>query len=222
LLCPDCRKRRTQARHLAAGRARSWLAVQHRALYQKLYRQQLAQTCDRDRGASSDAIRNRARAHTLGELQRRFPIDYRQRYAAELARAERQAEQQVAQLTGARVPYWQQQHALVEQRTHAVARLRALLWLASRYPDTADVYYKALAARLPLNPKDRTPRRRRALAWAESLDRLSRLHPEAFEARYRTELDVATRERRDHLPVSGTGRQFMAGLTSTVVEERKP
>jgi hypothetical protein len=41
---------------------------------------------------------------------------------------------------------------------------------------------------LPLNPADRTPTRRRALAWARTLDRLDRLHSDDFEARYQAEL----------------------------------
>jgi hypothetical protein len=41
---------------------------------------------------------NRARSPALGELQRRFPTDYRQHYASELARArtEDQADQELA------------------------------------------------------------------------------------------------------------------------------
>lgn len=77
------------------------------------------------------------------------------------------------------MPYWQERDALTQQRTHTTARLRAVVWLADRYPDTA--------ARLPLNPADRTPRRR-PLAWASTLDRLRRLHPDDFHTRYQAEL----------------------------------
>jgi hypothetical protein len=41
------------------------------------------------------------------------------------------------------------------------------------------------AARLPLNPADRTPQRRRALASAATL---AQLHPNDHQARYHTEL----------------------------------
>jgi hypothetical protein len=65
------------------------------------------------------------------------------------------------------------------------ARLRALLCLANHYPDTTAAIYQAQAGRLPLNPVDHTPTRRRALAWANTLDRLGRRHPDDFESRYR-------------------------------------
>jgi hypothetical protein len=82
-LCLACRGRRDHARILAYGRARTWMAEQHQDLYAEVYERQVAQ----DPEASTTKIRNRARSRTLGELARQFPGDYRQRYAAELARA---------------------------------------------------------------------------------------------------------------------------------------
>jgi hypothetical protein len=51
--------------------------------------------------------------------------------------------------------------------------------------DTTKEVHRAQAARLPLNPADRTPQRRRALASAATL---ARLHPNDHQARYQTEL----------------------------------
>ncbi len=118
------------------------------------------------------------------------------------------------------MPYWQQHDAVVERRAHTTTRLRALLWLADRYPDTAAAIYQAQAARLPLNPADRTPQRRQALAWARTLDRLGRLHPDDFHAHYRTELAAAKRKQRDRSPAAVTGRWPAIGLTSATVEGR--
>lgn len=147
------------------------------------------------------AVRNRARSRALGQLQRRYREDYRRRYTVELARAhaEDQADQeQATQPATARVPYWQQRDALAQRsaRANATARLRALLWLADRYPDATAAVYQDQAVRLPLNPADRTPERGRALAWAATLDRLARLHPSDFEARYRAELARTAEEHR--------------------------
>jgi hypothetical protein len=91
------------------------------------------------------------------------------------------------------VPYWQERDAQAQRQAHAnaAARLRALLWLADRHPDTTNEVYQEQAARLPLDPADRTPQRRRALAWAATLDRLARLHPADFEARYQAQLAAA-------------------------------
>jgi hypothetical protein len=192
-VCARCRQRRDQARHLAEGRARTWLATLHREAYASLYADHVARARAQDPAGSATAVRNRA----LGELQRRYRDQYRQRYAAELARALAQLDQQAAQEQQAsaqpaepRVPYWLERDALAQQQAHAnaTARLRALLWLTERHPDTTNEVYRAQAARLPLNPADRTPERRRALAWAATLDRLARLHPSDFEARYRAEL----------------------------------
>jgi ribosomal protein L37AE/L43A len=200
LLCHDCRERRARARYVAAGRARTWLAGVHAEAYGNLYAEHVARARAQDPEGSSMAVRNRARSRALGELQRRHYGDYRQRYEAELARAQAAVDQQAAKGQAGsrpaepRVPYWQQRHdfqrahAVAEQRAHAAARLRALLWLADRYPDTTAAVFRAQAARLPLNPADRTPAGRRALAWAATLDRLARLHPAAFQARYGAEL----------------------------------
>jgi hypothetical protein len=197
LLCPCCRAHRAHARDVAAGRARTWLAAEHAELFTNLCAEHVARARAEDPEGSATAVRNRARSRALGELQRRYRADYRRRYAAELARAhaDQQADQEQATPPAEpRVPYWRQRHdhqqrqALAEQRAHATARLRALLWLADRYPDTTAALFQAQAARLPLNPADRTPTRRRALAWAATLDRLARLHTAAFEARYHAEL----------------------------------
>jgi hypothetical protein len=117
---------------------------------------------------------------SLGHL--RYPNEYEQRYAAELARAhtevqDEEPDDQQPVRPAVRVPYWQQRNPTAEQHAHATAQRRALLWLAKLYPDTTTQLYQAQAARLPLNPADRTPTRRRALAWAAALDRLRRLHP---------------------------------------------
>jgi hypothetical protein len=106
-VCPHCRKRRTELRHHAAGRARYWLSSQHPDLFAKLYAKHLATARAHDLGGSATVIRNRARSRALGELQRRLPADYRQRYVAELTRAyaKVQAEEQAAQPW---VPYWQE------------------------------------------------------------------------------------------------------------------
>jgi hypothetical protein len=93
------------------------------------------------------------------------------------------------------VPYWQERDALAQRQAHAnaAARLRALLWLAERHPDTTAAVYRAQAARLPLNPGDRTPERRHVLVWASTLDRLRRLHPDDFHTRFKAELAWAER-----------------------------
>jgi hypothetical protein len=195
--CARCRARRDQARHLAEGRARTWLATQHREAYANLNAAHVAKARAQDPQGSATAVRNRARSRALGELQRSHREQYRERYEAELARALAQLDQQAqhAQEAAARpaeprVPYWLERDAVAQRHAHAntTARLRALIWLSERHPDTTAAVYQAQAARLPLNPADRTPERRRALAWAATLDRLARLHPADFEARYQAEL----------------------------------
>jgi hypothetical protein len=99
------------------------------------------------------------------------------------------------------VPYWQERDAAAELRGHDAARLRALLWLARLYPDTTAHLYQVQAARLPLNPADRTPTKRHSLAWARTLDRLAQLHSDDFEARYRAEL---ARTAKGHDPALAT------------------
>jgi hypothetical protein len=197
---------------VAAGRARTWLAVEHAELYASLYTEHVAKARAQDPSGSATAVRNRARSRALGELQRRHYDDYRRRYEAELARAradQRADLEEAVQAATARVPYWRQRrdqqrrHALAEQRAHAIARLRALLWLADQHPDTTATLYRAQAARVPLNPADRTPERRRALAWAATIDRLARMHPGAFQARYRAELASL----RGHRPAVDSDRR---------------
>jgi hypothetical protein len=204
-VCPRCRQRRDQARSWAEGRARHWLRAQHPEQYANLYADHLAKARAEDPAGSAATVRDRARARALGELQRSYHDDYRQRYEAELVSAHAELDQQATQQQeqAARpaephVPYWHQRDALAQQRAHAnaAARLRALLWLAERHPDTTAAVYREQAARLPLNPADRTPERRRALARAATLDRLARLHPADFEARYQAELSAARRRLR--------------------------
>ncbi len=196
-LCPDCRKRHAKARPRAEARARHWLRAKHPEHYANLYADHLAKARSEDPEGSATTVRDRARGRALGELQRSYRDDYRQRYAVELARAHDEIDQQAQeeQEAAARpaephVPYWHERDALAQRHAHAnaAARLRALLWLAERHSDSTAEVYRAQAARLPLNPADRTPERRRALAWAATLDRLARLHPSDFEARYRAEL----------------------------------
>jgi len=195
-VCARCRQRRDQARHLAEGRARHWLRAQHPKQYANMYADHVAKARAQDPQGSAIAVRNRARSRALGELQRRYHDQYRQRYEAELAHAlaelDHQAaqEQQAAQPAEPRVPYWLERDALAQRHAHAnaAAWLRALLWLTERHPDTTAEVFRVQAARVPLNPADRTPERRRALAWAATLDRLARLYPSDFEARYRAEL----------------------------------
>jgi hypothetical protein len=203
LLCPGCRSRRDHATILAYGRARTWLAAQHAEQYANLYAQHHAKACAQDPDGPARAVRDRARSRALGELQRQHPDDYRRRYEAELARAYAQLDQAAARAEQPappepHVPYWQHRDALAQRSAHAnaTARLRALLWLTERHPDTTAEVYQDQAARLPLNPADRTPERRRALAWAATLDRLARLHPADFEARYQMELSAARRRLR--------------------------
>jgi hypothetical protein len=205
-LCPGCRARRDQARTLAYGRTRTWLAAEQPEAYASLYAEHHAKARAEDPGGSGRALRDRARSRVLGELQRQYPDHYQRRYEAELARAYAELDQaaaradqeQAACTAEPRVPYWQQRDALAQHsaRTNATARLRALLWLADRHPDDTAEVFRAQAARLPLDPADRTPERRRALAWAVTLDRLARLHPADFEARYQAELSAARRRLR--------------------------
>jgi predicted nucleic acid-binding Zn-ribbon protein len=208
LLCPDCRQRHRQARYLANGRARTWLADQHPDLYAELYEQHVNRARAEDPTASATRIRNRARSRALGDLQRRYPDQYQQRYAAELARAhsDDQADEEQPSQPVVRVPYWQERDPGTERHVHATAQRHALLSLARLYSDTTARLYQVQVARLPLNPADRTPERRRALAWARTLDRLARLHPKDFEARYQAELAEAT-----HL--NGTGNPSRPLLT---------
>ena len=199
--CARCRALRAKARPRAEGRARHWLRAQHAEQYANLYADHLAKTRAQNPNESSAVVRDRARARALSELQRRHHDQYRHRYEAELARAHAELDQEQAAQDQAtarpaepHVPYWHQRDALARRQAHAnaAARLRALLWLADRHPDTTKEVYRAQAARLPLDPADRTPQRRRALAWAATLDRLARLHPNDFEARYQTELTRPT------------------------------
>jgi hypothetical protein len=77
---------------------------------------------------------------------------------------------------------------VVDRRSAAVARVRALVWLADQYPDLARHRFQAEATRLPFDPPDREPARRWALAWVRALDGLRGAYPEQFQHRYRYEL----------------------------------
>jgi hypothetical protein len=205
VLCPGCRQRSATARPRAEARARHWLRAQHPEQYANLYAAHLAKARAEDPEGSATTVRDRARGRALGELQRSYRNDYRQRYEVELARAHTELDQQAQQRqvdpsAAPRVPYWQERDALAQRHAHAnaAARLRALLWLTERHPDSTAEVYRAQAVRLPLNPADRTPERRRALAWATTLDRLARLHPGEFHSRYAAEL--AAIQQRQHDP----------------------
>jgi hypothetical protein len=90
-----------------------------------------------------------------------------------------------------RVPYWQQRNPTAEQHAHATAQRRALLWLAKLYPDTTTQLYQAQAARLPLNPADRTrPGAAPSPGPPPSTDSAA-FTPDDFYARYKTELACA-------------------------------
>jgi hypothetical protein len=96
--------------HAATGRARTWLAAQHPELYQGLYEQHIPQARADGPDASATAIRSRARSRALGDLQRRYPNEYEQRYAAELARAhtevqDEEPDDQQPVRAAVRVPY---------------------------------------------------------------------------------------------------------------------
>jgi hypothetical protein len=157
-------------RQVARGRAVAGLARAYPELYRELYQQELGQA--RLQLAARQA-HQRASRLARAELQGRLPDEYAARYQAELA-----AIQPIEPVAA----------GVVDRRSAAVARLRALVWLASQYPDLAHQRLQAEQARLPLAPADRVPARRRALAWVRALDGLRGAYPEQFQVRYTVEL----------------------------------
>src|SRR5215217_553302 len=107
------------------------------------------------------------------ELKARLPEEYAARYQTELTLIQ---------------PIEPPAAGVIDRRTAAVARLRALVWLADLYPDLTRQRLHAEPARLPIDPANRVPGRRRALAWVRALDGLRAVYPEQFQARYLIEL----------------------------------
>jgi hypothetical protein len=157
-------------RQAARARAVAGLARAYPQLYRELYQQALGQarlTLDA-RPAHQQASRQ-ARI----ELKARLPEEYAARYQAELTLIQ---------------PVEPPPAGAVDRQSAAVARLRALVWLAEQYPDLARQRLQAEQTRLPFAPGDRVPRRRRALAWVRALDGLRAAYSEQFQARYLMEL----------------------------------
>jgi hypothetical protein len=157
-------------RQAARARAVAGLARAYPELYRELYQQALAQT-----RLILDArpAHQQASRHARIELKACLPEEYAARYQAELALIQ---------------PIEPPTVEAVDRQCAAVARLRALVWLADQYPDLARRRLQAEQARLPLSPADRVPGRRRALAWVRALDGLRGVYPEQFLTRYLMEL----------------------------------
>lgn len=162
-------------RSLAQRRAQARLARAHPEEYQQCY----AQALDRVRGQAPELAawraRERAATHAHADLQALFRDEYADRLHQELAALQ---PDEPAVVDGGRV----------ERPAATRARLRALLWLAGQHPDLTRQRFAVEAARLPLQPADRAPRRRRALAWVRTLEGLRAAYPERFQARYAAEL----------------------------------
>jgi hypothetical protein len=157
-------------RQAAWARAVAGLARAYPELYRELYQQALDQarlTLDA-RPAHQQASRQ-ARL----QLKARLPEEYTARYQTELTAIQ---------------PVEPPPAGLVDRHSAALARLRALVWLAEQYPDLAGQRLLAEQARLPAAPADRTPERCRALAWLRALEGLRAVYPEQFQARYLLEL----------------------------------
>ncbi len=197
LTCLDCRKRRASARHTATDRARTWLARQHAKQYQELYQRHVTQARAQDPAASATRIGNRARNRALAELKRCYPTltDSDTPMSSPVPalpsrpRSNTRPSRQLGRRTG----------SATRPANGTLTPLPAIArCCGSRScPDTTAQVHAAEAARLPLNPADRTPEKRRALAWARTLDQLSRLHPDDFQARYRAELARTAEGQRD-------------------------
>ena len=172
---PAAAKQRAHARTLAHGRAAAWLARAHPQEYRDCYQQALAQVRAGAPGLSSHQAHQRASRQARADLRALYAQEYAARFDEELAALQPPKDEQ--ELVGA-----------ADWRAGARAKLRALLWLAAQHPDQAGQLYRVEAARLPLRPADRVPRRRRALAWVRALEGLRRARPEQFERRYRREL----------------------------------
>jgi len=171
---PAGAKERQRLRALAQGRAAAWLARGHAEEYQECYTQALERVRAQAPRLPAWRARERAVRQARGDLQALFPDQYQARFQAELAAL--QPAEPVAEV------------GRMERPVAAAARLRALLWLADQHPDLTRQRFAAEAVRLPLRPADRAPARRRALAWARTLDGLRGAFPELFEARYAHEL----------------------------------
>jgi hypothetical protein len=157
-------------RQAARARAVAGLARTYPELYRELYRRALGRA--RQTLAARPA-HQQARRQARIELKGRLPEEYAARYQAELAAIQ---------------PVEPPPAGAVDRQSAAVARLRALVWLAEQYPDLTRQRLQAEQARLPAAPADRTPERRRALAWVRALDGLRGVYPEQFQARYLMEL----------------------------------
>ena len=157
-------------RQAARARAVAGLARAYPELYRELYQRALGQARQtlEARPAHQQASRL-ARA----ELKARLPEEYAACYQAELTAIQ---------------PVEPPPAGLVDRHSAARARLRAQVWLAKQYPDLARQRLQAEQARLPAARVDRTPERRRALAWLRALDGLRAVYPEQFQARYLLEL----------------------------------
>jgi hypothetical protein len=171
---PHGARERHRVRAVAKQRAASWLARSHPEEYRSCYAQALDRVRAQAPGLASWRARERAGSRARADLQALFPDEYQARVQAELA--ELQPDEPAVEV------------GRVERPVAAKARLRALLWLADRHPDQTRARFQAEAARLPLDPADRSPGRRRVLAWVRTLDGLRSAYPELFEARYAHEL----------------------------------
>jgi hypothetical protein len=160
-------------RQVARGRAVSGLAHAHPELYRELYEQALDQARVELAGRPARQAHQQASRLARAGLRTRLPEEYAARYQAELA-----VIQPIEPVT----------IEVIDRRSAAAARVRALLWLAEQYPDLARQHLQAEQARLPLAPADRAPARRRALAWVRALDGMRAVYPEQFQARYSAEL----------------------------------
>jgi hypothetical protein len=170
---PHGARERHRVRALAKQRAASWLARSHPDEYQTCYQQALDRVRAQAQGLPSWRARERVGRQAHADLQACFRDENAARVEAELAELEPAKPVEVGR---------------VERPVAARARLRALLWLAEQHPDQTRARFQAEAARLPLRPADRAPRRRRALAWVRALDGLRGAYPELFQARYAHEL----------------------------------
>jgi hypothetical protein len=157
-------------RQAARARAVAGLARTYPELYRELYQQALGQA---RQTLGARPAHQQASRQARTQLKTRLPEDYAARYQAELILIQ---------------PIEPPPAGMVDRHSAAVARLRALVWLAEQYPDLARQRLQAEQARLPLTPADRVPGRRRALAWVRALDGLRGVFPEQFQARYLIEL----------------------------------
>jgi hypothetical protein len=160
-------------RQVARGRAVAGLARAYPELYRGLYQQALDQARVSLAGRPARQAHQQASRLARSRLQALLPEEYAAHYQAELAAIQ---------------PIEPPAAGVVDRRSAAVARVRALVWLANQYPDLARRRLQAEQARVPLAPADRAPARRLALAWVRALDGLRAAYPEQFQARYSAEL----------------------------------